>query len=550
MGDSDAWDEKQLLQQLDLFGNDQVIAISQAALSLHIGNVLSQYNDLFNIQVQINKKVVLDATVDSITLQCNPGLQQGDSTTLLLNLKSGKCHLHSHSIDVNNWGVAWEIKLPQGLGSEKEFYLDVVNASKHTRNPDDISRKSSRLQDLEQKLKANTPELDDDDDAAAAWLGTFIHRVQEDWLAALEKSGAGRVKLFSMANAKAQLPPSLNIRETGIQLMDFRPFGKQGGQPQIDGNNAMLLLQQGDLAHSAPRQLQWTSNFFPGSTNCLLALSKENFWDRYLLKELNGYLQSVTYATNDLQRWLVRENKTLPDSFRDAFNSEPNFNSDVASFERRPDDPVSWGGPGYSNRGGRRIGEAPFGDREFNISAECTSDIRSTAKRLDGQGKVDLHSTIDIFHRINYQSPAGILQSEIASEVTLRVTVECTTTLSMDTINKSKLEVSTTPTSFTATPTVDTHKQDGGNNPFADALSQFINIFFNRPQAELESDLKKFTNNALIEQLQKSNVATNLAGTLNSLGHQYIFPGGKGFEMKDPIFTNKGHLIVKLTYKS
>ncbi|KAF4456357.1 hypothetical protein F53441_1516 [Fusarium austroafricanum] len=371
----------------------------------------------------------------------------------------------------------------------------------------------------------------------------------QDWFDALRISGNYNVlgytakvnptpKVLEQANKDA---PHLSPTALRLQTM-IQP--SSGEVPNEDGHlNAILFTEMTEQRSLPKDKLPWSGDLFYQSIGGTLAMSKTNFWERFIKPKLQVVNQENLKLMNHIA-WLFCDQSRF--SSQQSMFTNPIANSpwvvqpkekgtfENVNFTFNKDSNQQWREE-FKNETTRKMSD---GEDKWTSEAYCRNDIRA----LPGTGLIRIESDVYV---LSTRQITGSLSLAVFALLSM-TRIRWTTFLNLQAIeNGGALDVKVTTeerevdcrvmpvsaTIFDNVPVLKSYVKDLGSN--IDAKTK---------------DIPNLARNYIKGLMAAQNTAKQLSDVLNGQG-RFIFPGGGTFDMKDPIFSKNEDLLIGLSYK-
>ncbi|KAF5558477.1 hypothetical protein FPHYL_7386 [Fusarium phyllophilum] len=353
------------------------------------------------------------------------------------------------------------------------------------------------------------------------------------------KTGEQRLKEVSK---KAPYFPPTSVR---LQTINYRPDGKevQAGGEKSD-HNAFLFTEMTQFRKMPNQDLQWSGDWFYGGIGGTLAMSRGIFLDQYLAEKLQPAIAGPWRMANHIgntctefsdevlqlgfrgdREWILKRRRDASLSMNRGTGVQMTYHDvDENSTKWRDDLEVSikhlvakehyW----YNKAELSCVVEPQVGTGKIIITTELKTDTQRTVKSQVGSSEFQLVCKIQWSTTIDLRA--------IETDARLLVRVESKKPI----VNVDIVK--------------DTAKVDGTG----EEAEQWEKWIQQGTEDRKKWPLKERIESRIEYQNLLGNMAENLEEGLNQQG-RFIFPGGGTFDMKDPIFSKEGDLLIGLTFR-
>lgn len=349
-------------------------------------------------------------------------------------------------------------------------------------------------------------------------------------------------RLKEVSKKAPHFPPT-SVR---LQTINYRPDGKevQAGGEKSD-HNAFLFTEMTQFRQMPNQDLQWSGDWFSNGIGGTLAMSLGIFLDQYLAEKLQPAVAGPWKMANHIgntctqfsdevlklgfggdREWILKRPRDgnlnmkrgtgVQLTYHDVDENSVRWEDDIrASTNYAVTNKHYW----YNKAELSCVVEPQVGTGKITITTELKTDTQRTVKSEVGSSDLQLVCKIQWSTTIDLRA--------IETDARLLVGVESKKPI----VNVDIVK--------------DTAKVDGTGEE-AEQWKKWIQ--------EGAEDRKKWPLKERIEghiemfEQLLGNMAQNLEEVLNQQG-RFIFPGGGTFDMKDPIFSKEGDLLIGLTFR-
>ncbi|KAF5963692.1 hypothetical protein FCOIX_13749 [Fusarium coicis] len=349
-------------------------------------------------------------------------------------------------------------------------------------------------------------------------------------------------RLKDVSEKAPHFPPT-SVR---LQTINYRPDGKEvqdGGEGS--DHNAFLLTEMTQFRKMPNQHLQWSGDWFYGGIGGTLAMSRGIFLDQYLAEKLQPAISGPWRMANHIGNTCTEfDDYTLKFQFRGdkewilkrpqdaSLNMEQGTGAQL-TYHDVDENFAEWGSDKledlrplvakkhywYNKAELSCVVEPQVGTGKINITMELKTDTQRTVKSNVGSSELQLACKIQWSTTIELRA--------IETDARLLVNVES---------KKPIIDVDIVK---------DIAKVDGTGEA-AEEWERWIQ--------EAAADRKKWplkeriTSRIEMFEHWLGSMAHSLEEALNQQG-RFIFPGGGTFDMKDPVFSKEGDLLIGLTFR-
>ncbi|QIX02071.1 hypothetical protein AMS68_007588 [Peltaster fructicola] len=324
--------------------------------------------------------------------------------------------------------------------------------------------------------------------------------------------------------------PSFPPTSVRLQTINHRPNGDASQGSTGSDFNAFLFTEMCGNREMITSDLPWSGDFFYESIGGTLLMSKSIFFDDYISKALAPINIMGKRAANEMALRLIGDRLgpwAISDNESDADNNE--FQVDGKNLRH------SWD---------RRRSHPWQESRILTMTAHFHTEVSTHVWMLNSNSFIfrrwlKFESTIEgnVVDPIFQKYSAGTLRLSMtatctADSIFTMSSVEATGKLDIDVENKA--------------PVIDAQVQPNHDGPVPSALSavglgDLLNIGADDVKSKIRGALESTARDS-------AEVGNSLQEAVNNQG-KFVFPGGGTFDMKDPLFTNDGDLIMGLVYR-
>ncbi|CVK85610.1 uncharacterized protein FMAN_06787 [Fusarium mangiferae] len=342
---------------------------------------------------------------------------------------------------------------------------------------------------------------------------------------------------------KAPHFPPTSVR---LQTINYRPDGREvqaGGEKSH--HNAFLFTEMTQFRKMPNQDLQWSGDWFYGGIGGTLAMSRQIFLDQYLAEKLQPAIAGPWKMANHIgntctqfsdevlkldfggdREWILKRSRDTSLNVRRGAGVQLTYHDVDENSARWGDDKEESVKPlaamehyWYNKAELSCVIEPQVGTGKIVITADLKTDTQRTVKSKVGSSDFQLVCKIQWSTTIDLRA--------IETDAKLLVGVESKKPI----VNVDIVR--------------DTANVDGTG----EAAEQWEKWIQEAAAHRKKRPLKKSIETH-IEMFQNwsGNLAHNLEEALNQQG-RFIFPGGGTFDMKDPIFSKEGDLLIGLTFR-
>ena len=353
--------------------------------------------------------------------------------------------------------------------------------------------------------------------------------------------------------APQDLRPEFLPTDSKVQIIGHRSDGQAESFRKDNPYNAFCFTEMTEGRRMPSNEMQYSGNWFYQPIGGTLAMSRTLFWDFFMVNKIKdthikavetsafvlGMLSSTQFSSRE---WCID-------------SSKPSRADICGSYQGS----ASWGDLAYTTS--YKCSELQHWNRKdsevVNFWFSPRSTVHTLAKPNARKGEVTIQQDLEISWELGvklsnyfYITPATALAAlafNASARCSLNTTI--TTTISLKAVpSTGDLQVESNSKT--------THKDfkplkihiGGLGQAFPTSVHEKINEWAEKSSDHYNEAKKLFETE--IQGLDKK--FTDLASAMkNDLNNQnkFIFPGSGTFDMKDPIFSDKGDLMLGLTYR-
>ena len=338
-----------------------------------------------------------------------------------------------------------------------------------------------------------------------------------------------------------QSDPSFPPTAVRPQTINYRPGGQAEKASTSDGRNAFLFTEmtgeRGPERLRGTSDLEWSGDFFYDSLGGSLVMSRRIFWEKFIKPKLHGVNSAAMHAINRVANvlatpelaehatWWLSDNDTVgdgqwtsTDGLDERYSWQTNKYFDVEHEVDGPNHMYEYWTNTIVNHTLRP--QVGTGNIYLDYSIQFATTLRCG---VWGIPKDVSNFTVET--KCSYSGSLGISLKAVDS--TGGLTVQAVDS--------------------------DTHPSIEVNADFSGFATKVIKLIpgvadMFREQSELNKmrdQIKGYMEESIRE------AVTSAKGLEDALSGQkrFVFPGGGTFDMKSPIFNNKGDLLIGLSYR-
>ncbi|KAF8253325.1 hypothetical protein K440DRAFT_657304 [Wilcoxina mikolae CBS 423.85] len=500
-------------------GYDQIVALSQNNINASFA-FLFENNDAFRtIDIDVPDEGTMNADMNPPTVEfvVNSELHK---VYFFLNFDTGTFEYWTghgpsskkHDISMKDWVFAFAVNLDLSLLDAQRVPEDV---QKRIKVPGSYSVSQLLLDFQTADLdafsidKSSMPGLDltpGRDVDQKAYLTLYLNKYVEQL-----KGGEHNILGYAVtvpdpavANPYAPTFPPTDLQ---FQTYAYRSGGDASAPPQ-PGYNMLLFLEMTEHRPFPPAALNWSGNWLIPNMAGTMAISKQNFWNRYLLPKLVDinhktivHISSVRVSgLNTTWSWNKYDEGLKDYSWKDTTNGAT-FHYESSQSDSENDGLAKFNG-------------------DANSSVDNKIQWTAGSPTINVSGRTYMHAGLDQ-HILGIPEEAWVMSA-----------VDWHFDMTLNSVHDGSLEVKVTD------PVVTPSRDDGGD--LLGKLENSIGGNISSIASDIESNI--------LRGLQTDTWKSQIENALNGQQH-FVFPGGGTFDMKNPMFNNEGDLIVELTYK-
>lgn len=331
--------------------------------------------------------------------------------------------------------------------------------------------------------------------------------------------------------------PSFPPTSLRLQTINHRPDGDEARATTTNDHNAFLFTEMTQFRKMPNDDLRWSGDWFYESIGGTMAMSNGIFVKQFLAKKLRFIAIDNYEMANQISRayalqggdWVLAGSRLTVDQVEMAAEgsglkmSWTNTNKTVQS----------------------KVQKTPWPAPDIGVEWKNTVEIYTSIEPQVGTGKTKIESKVLVLGNQNIQ--AGELATvgfNIYCLATWSATLDLRAVEDGGSLlveaDVSKPEVVCNVKNYTG------HVLDKIPilNSLLDSLVKSEKDRLDASTASMQTGIEDFVN----KMIGLDSIKNNIQNALNGQG-RFIFPGGGTFEMKDPIFSKAGDLLIGLTYK-
>ncbi|RSL64467.1 hypothetical protein BHE90_013669 [Fusarium euwallaceae] len=343
-------------------------------------------------------------------------------------------------------------------------------------------------------------------------------------------------RLKEVSKDAPHFPPT-SVR---LQTINYRPDGVevQVGSEKSD-HNAFLFTEMTQFRKMPTEDLRWSGDWFYSGIGGTLAMSRRIFLDQYLARKLQPAVVGPWEMANHIGKtcsgfperddpdWALSKPQLTTVEMKSGTGLQMIYRDVDENYKRWTDDKYEY--VAYKHRRNEHywynkaelscVIEPKVGEGKITISSELNTDTQRTVKSRVGSWDFQMVC------KIKWSTTIDLRAVETGAKLLVGVESE-------DPVVDVKI-------------VKDDAKVDGTGEAAEDWEREMKEAAEDRKASPLEERVRYH-----IEafSLTSENLASSLERSLNSQG-RFIFPGGGTFDMKDPIFSKEGHLLIGLTFR-
>ncbi|KAL8834354.1 MAG: hypothetical protein Q9176_007537 [Flavoplaca citrina] len=346
-------------------------------------------------------------------------------------------------------------------------------------------------------------------------------------------------------NSQAHFLPT----DSKVQIVGYRADGKKESFRLDNPYNAFCFTEMTKGRMMPTIEIQYSGNWFYDSIGGSLVMSRSLFWDTFMIgKVKKAHVKAVEFSGAILgmlasdkfegKGWCLDDSMPTPEDMCGTYKGT-----------------AAWGNLAYSTT--YKSSELTHWNKSDSNFANFWSSPRATvhtlAKPRTRQGEMVVQQDIEI----NWEEGAELADYFYLIAKTWDVRIRGSLTLTFETTISFK-SVSDTGGLRVESTTRTTRKEYnepniriGGlvSSLFPEGLHTLINEWASK-LSDQSKDAKEALSKKVIDGLEAlfGSVAEGLKHDLNQL-NKFVFPGSGTFDIKDPLFSDKGDLMLGLTYR-
>ncbi|KAL8710646.1 MAG: hypothetical protein Q9220_004870 [cf. Caloplaca sp. 1 TL-2023] len=352
--------------------------------------------------------------------------------------------------------------------------------------------------------------------------------------------------------------PSFIPCESKVQIIGHRAGSNKESFRQDNPYNAFCFTEMTFSGTKEKRpmpdtEIKYSGNWFYDSIGGTLAMSRFLFWDSFMVGKLKeAHVKAVELCG-------AIENKLASDKFEHISwcldGSKPSHNDMCGSYRGA----AGWGDLAYTTT--YKSGDQKHWNKDASLLGNFWSSPRSTvhtlAKPTMRKGEMVIQQEIELNWEEGFEL-ADYFYVTVLTAIAAKtwdVFIRGSLKLTLSTTISFRAVTSTGDLQVDAVTTT-THKEyndpeirvGGLGKVFPEGLHTLINLWVNKMSEDFQNSKQ-----TLQDQINKidglfGQVAEGLKHDLNQQ-NKFVFPGNGTFDMKDPIFSDRGDLMLGLTYR-
>ncbi|KAK3384687.1 hypothetical protein B0T24DRAFT_662947 [Lasiosphaeria ovina] len=450
---------------------------------------------------------------------------------LFLNFQSGSYNYYDFSsgtptlvqLPVNGWAIPIQV----GFGSQQ------------------VAGVPADVQEADESTLPGADTTPGQDSGVKGMLGSLI----ESYLEVLRGPGSHNIIGYALTASTSlppgAQPPTLMPTSSRLQAMYYQPLGADSATPGASARNAFLVREMTGNQAMPTTDLTWTGNCFEGSLNGTLLMAGGPFWDGYLLPQLAPYIPAMLSAMNSILTWTLNPTADTAAAAVETsawiLDKNPMPAADTLAFtSNATGGQFKWtGGSDSSTAGGSLV----TGNTALTISTSST--LETDVVWSPGSSTIVLSTTASITYKIvsevRYWRPYTGWTTEPAGTYNDAIALSWTTTLELASVSDAgKLAVSLTQGTPTCTLNITAADPSWGTSGMLEWLD---------PSFDAGAKTPALAQATVNERVADIDLTSQIAQDLASQQHGFVFPSSGVFDMKSPVFTSAGDLLVGLTYR-
>ena len=347
--------------------------------------------------------------------------------------------------------------------------------------------------------------------------------------------------------------PEFIPTDSKVQIIGHRSNGRAESFRQDNPYNAFCFTEMTRKRTMPSHEIKYSGNWFYESIGGTLAMSRSLFWDAFMVEKVKvSHAKAVELSASILHNIAGKVFKCKPWCIDD---SEPTRPEMCGSYKGS----ASWGNLAYATT--YKSSELQHWDKHSSPLVSfwyCPrSTVHTLAKPSTRKGEIVVQQDVEL---------SWELGAEIASDLTNIPVFAIASKAFKPTISGSLKLTLTTTLSFRAVPStgdlqVDSETKTKRNDyegldfrisPLDEIFPEDLRKMIKEWPEKVDDNYKN-AKQSVAGEVKKlvdlfSEVGKGLRNDLNNQ-NKFIFPGNGTFDMKDPIFSDNGDLMVGLTYR-
>ena len=347
--------------------------------------------------------------------------------------------------------------------------------------------------------------------------------------------------------------PKFTPTDSKVQIIGHRSDGRAESFRQDNPYNAFCFTEMTDKRPMPSNEIKYSGNWFYESIGGTLTMSRSLFWDGFMVDKIkDAHVKAVQLSAFILQ-------SIASDNFKGKSwcldDSVPTRAAMCGAYKGS----ASWGNLAYTTT--YKSSELKHWNKDASQFVNFWSCPRGTvhtlAKPIIHKGEIAIQQDVEL----SWEEGAELSRWFLLNPVT------AVASKAFDAMIRGSLKLTLTTTiSFSAVPStgdlqVDsktaTTRKDykdleiriGGLGKWCpEELHKLLNKWVEMTDQNYKSAKQSFENEVKSFDRLFSQVGTALRDDLNNQ-NKFVFPGNGTFDMKDPIFSDNGDLMVGLTYR-
>ncbi|KLO82168.1 Uncharacterized protein LW93_9350 [Fusarium fujikuroi] len=337
--------------------------------------------------------------------------------------------------------------------------------------------------------------------------------------------------------------PPTSVR---LQTINYRPDGRevQAGGEKSD-HNAFLFTEMTQFRKMPNQDLQWSGDWFYGGIGGTLAMSRQIFLDQYLAEKLQPAIAGPWKMANHIgntctefsdrilkfqfkgdDEWILKRSRDTSVNMRRGAGVQ-------LTYHEVDENSAQWG-----HEKEESVKALAAKEHYWYNKAELSCVIEPQV----GTGKIIITTDLKTDTQRTVKSKVGSSDLQLVCKIQWSTTIDLR---AIETDAKLLVGVESKKPIVNVDIVKDTAKVDGTG----EAAEQWEKWIQEAAADRKERPLKeRIETHIEMFQYWSGNIAHNLEEALNQQG-RFIFPGGGTFDMKDPIFSKEGDLLIGLTFR-